>query len=116
MSATHATGPVVVASQRPVNDVNMVDRSRNGSAVPLVYQQLRGLKRKRDVQQLALGDDAEMESEGWAAMPNGHNLLVDADLQPEKQKVSNFVFLFVACWGARARACKQPVTVPCPIV
>ena len=88
-------GPILVATQCSVNDVDMADGSVSISegGNGLSCRQFSGIKRKRDnaaVQQLApvIGDDAG--SVEWAAaMPNGHNhLQVDLDLQPEKQKVS----------------------------
>lgn len=92
-------GPVLVASQCSVNDIDMTDGSMstcegaNGLS-SMACRQFSGIKRKRDnaaAQQLALvGDDAEVRgSAEWATtMPNGYShLQVDLDLQPEKQKV-----------------------------
>ena len=102
MASAHSLGlggPILVATQCSMNDVDMADGSVSVSegANGLSCRQFSGIKRKRDTaagQQLALGDDAEMRgSAEWAAaVPNGHNhLQVDVDLQPEKQKVSRNV-------------------------
>ena len=93
-------GPVLVASQC-VNDVEMMDGTCSSSNEAMATaslstcRQVSGFKRRRGSShhpQLALGDDADrMGSVNWAAMPAAstaeHDLLADADLQPEKQKV-----------------------------
>lgn len=88
-------GPVLVATQCSVNnDIDMADggsMSLDEGANGLSCRQFSGMKRKRDnAAALAVGDDAEMNgSAEWAAaLSNGHNLQVDLDLQPDKQKVS----------------------------
>ena len=100
MASAHSLGggPVLVATQCSVNDIDMLDGSVSvgEGANGLSCRQFSGIKRKRDnaaAHQLALavGDDAEMSgSAEWAAaVSNGHHCLqVDMDLQPEKQKVS----------------------------
>ena len=98
MASAHSLGlggPILVATQCSVNDVDMADGSVSISegANGFSCRQFSGIKRKRDIAAIQqLGDDAEMSGNAeWAAaaMTNGHNhLQVDLDLQPEKQKVS----------------------------
>ena len=106
-----AIGPVLVATSPQYSavagDMDMMDSSESqASALSTACRQFSGLKRKRENgelhHRLALGDDAEMTSggasaAGWAAVPvtqNGHSVMVDVDLQPEREKVS-LAFRFV---------------------
>ena len=86
-------GPILVPAQCSVNnDVDMADGGSMSLDEGLSCRQFSGVKRKRGnaAAALAVGDDAEMNgSAEWAAaLSNGHNLQVDLDLQPDKQKVS----------------------------
>ena len=94
MAHAHGPSPVLVASQYSVNDVDMIDgssASSGGSVLSGSRRKCSGLKRKRDCQGLAVGDDACVvgSTNCWAAMPMADGLR-DEDLQPDEQKVSYF--------------------------
>ena len=92
MAHAHGLSPVLVASQHSVKDIDMVDASSASSAGSVLSGSCRkfsGLKRKRDGQGLAVGDDVCVagSTDYWAAMPMVDDLR-DEGLQPDQQKVS----------------------------
>lgn len=97
MAHAHSLSPVLVASQHSVKDIDMIDgssASNVGSVLSGSCRKFSGLKRKRDGQGLAVGDDVCVagSTDYWAAMPMANDLR-DEGLQPNEQKVSLLKFL-----------------------